>query len=139
MKKRLLIGIVVLLIAIDIALFVIRPVLGGFVLGALVLIGVWLYLQYSIRQTETDNKAAAFADSLVKRLKIFLAISGISLVVGVIGIILHNALYGLSEIEEPASFLIAIVGLFLFVVVTIGCLIAYLINRGKITHHNAGV
>ncbi len=73
------------------------------------------------------------ADRRYKMLKVFLLVAGISVAVGIVGVILHNALYALSEIEEHVWFLIAIVGLYVFSAATIGGLVVYLIGRRKTT------
>ncbi len=39
----------------------------------------------------------------------FLLISGVAVVVFVIAVFLHNAIYGLFHVEEPVFFLIAVV------------------------------
>jgi len=53
--------------------------------------------------------------------------------VGIVGVILHNALYGLFEKEEPVSFFIAIVALWVFIIATIGGLVMFLKGRRKTT------
>jgi hypothetical protein len=50
---------------------------------------------------------------------------------GIVGIIVHNVLYGLSEIEEPVFFSIAIFSLVLFTIATIGSLVIFLQGRRK--------
>jgi uncharacterized membrane protein YdcZ (DUF606 family) len=69
----------------------------------------------------------------LKRLKTFLLVAGISLAVGIVGVVVHNVLYGLSEKEEPVSFFIALVALWVFVVGTIGGLVIFLKGRRKTT------
>jgi len=51
--------------------------------------------------------------------------------VGIVGGILHNALYGLFEKEELVSFYIALVGLYVFIIATIGGLVIFLKGRRK--------
>ena len=54
-------------------------------------------------------------------LKTFLLAGGISLAVVIVGIVLHGVLGALLEIEEePVSFYIALVGLYMFYIATIG-------------------
>ena len=69
------------------------------------------------------------AERRLKMLKALLLVAGISLVGSIVGIIVHNALYGLSEMEEPVSFVIALVALVLFTIATIGGLIIFLKGR----------
>ena len=73
------------------------------------------------------------AERRYKMLKVFLLVAGISLAVGIVGVILHNALYGLFEKEEPVSFFIAIVALWVFIIATIGGLVMFLKGRRKTT------
>jgi hypothetical protein len=70
-----------------------------------------------------DQMEPKLAERRLKMLKVFLLVAGISLAVGIVGVILHNALYGLSEIEEPVSFVITLVGLWAFAAATIGGLV----------------
>ncbi len=71
------------------------------------------------------------AERRLKMLKAFLLVAGISLAVGIVGVILHNAPYGLSEIEEPVSFYIAVLSLWVFIIATIGGLVIFLKGRRK--------
>jgi tellurite resistance protein TehA-like permease len=73
------------------------------------------------------------AERRYKILKAFLLVAGISLAVGIVGVILHNALYGLLEREEPISFGIGLVGLFVFFIAIIGSLVVYITGRRKPT------
>jgi hypothetical protein len=73
------------------------------------------------------------AERHLKMLKVSLLVAGISLVMGIVGVILHNALYGLSEIEEPVSFIIAISFLGVFNISTSSGLVIFLKGRLKPT------
>ena len=98
-------------------------------------LGVWIYLVWMVRKKKTnlfhDQMEPKLAERRYKMLKVFLLVAGISLAVGIVGVILHNALYGLSEIEEPVSFVIALVGLWAFFIATIGGLVIFLKGRRK--------
>ncbi len=133
MKRKLKIGtIVVFGIAAAIALAMLLAML---IAGAL--IAVWIYLAWMVWKKKTnifpDQMEPQLAERRVKRLKIFLLVAGISFVVFIVGVILHNALYGLSEIEEPVSFIIAISALWVFIIATVGGLVIFLKGRRKTT------
>ena len=73
------------------------------------------------------------AERRLKKLKIFLLVAGISLAVAIVGVVMHNLLYGLTEIEEPVFFTIALVALYAFAAATIGGLVVFLKGRRKTT------
>ena len=129
MKKKLLIGtIVVLGIA---ALFFMMTTV------ALVLLVVWVYLVWMVRKKKAtlfhDQMEPKTAERRYKMLKAFLLVAGISFAVFIVGTILHNAIYGLSGIEELVFFFIALAGLYLFDIATIGGLVIFLKGRRKTT------
>ncbi len=131
MKKKLLIGtIVVFGIAAAIALAMLLTML---IAGAL--IAVWIYLAWMVWKRKTnifhDQLEPELAERRLKRLKTFLLVAGISFAVFIVGVIVHNALYGLSEMEEPVSFIIAISALWVFIIATIGGLVIFLKGRRK--------
>ena len=137
MNKKLLIGIIVV--------FVIAAAISGVILrNPLYLVnllticlplGVWIYLVWMVRKKKAnlfdDQVEPKLAERRYKMLKVFLLVAGISLAVGIVGGILHNALYGLSETEEPVSFVIALVALWAFFIATIGGLVIFLRGRRK--------
>ena len=67
----------------------------------------------------------------LKRLKTFLLVAGITLVGGVVGVVGHNAVYALTEIEESVYFWIAIAALWVFIMATTGGLEIVLKGRQK--------
>ncbi len=127
MKKKLLIGTIVVL-GIAALIFMITTAAGA-------LIVVWVYLVWMVRKKKAnlfhDQMEPKLAERRLKMLKAFLLVAGISLAVAFVGVILHNALYGLSEIEEPVFFSIALVGLYVFIIATIGGLVIFLKGRRK--------
>ncbi len=127
MKKKLLIGIIVVL-GIAVAIFMSMLTAG-------VLIAVWIYLVWMVRKKKAnlfhDQVEPKLAESRLKRLKVFLLVAGISLAVGIVGVVVHNVIYGLTEIEEPVFFTIALVGLWVFIIATIGGLVIFLKGRRK--------
>jgi len=106
-----------------------------FIAGALIV--VWIYLVFMVRKKKInlfdDQVEPKLAERRYKMLKAFLLAAGISFAVGIVGVILHNALYGLSEIEEPVSFSIGISALGVFFIATIGGLVIFLKGRRKTT------
>jgi len=71
------------------------------------------------------------AERRLKMLKAFLLVAGISFAVFIVGVVVHNVLYALSEIEEHVFFSIAIFSLVPFAVGTIGGLVIFLKGRRK--------
>jgi len=125
MKKKLLIATIVVL-GIAALVFMITTAAGA-------LIVVWIYLVWMVRKKKAnlfhDQMEPKLAERRLKRLKAFLLVAGISLAVAIVGVILHNALYALSGIEEHVWFLIAIVALYVFIIATIGGLVIFLKGR----------
>ena len=129
MKKKLLIGTIVVL-GIAALIFMITSV-------AFALIVVWVYLVWMVRKKKAnlfhDQVEPKIAERRLKRLKAFLLVAAISFAVGIVGIIVHNVLYGLSETEEIVSFIIALAALWLFILATGGGLVIFLKGRRKTT------
>jgi len=102
-----------------------------------ILVGVWIYLVWRVRKKKTkifhDQMEPKLAERRYKMLKVFLLVAGISLAVGIVGAVVHNVLFGLSEIEEPVSLVIGVVGLMAFCIGTIGGLVIFLKGRRKTT------
>jgi hypothetical protein len=73
------------------------------------------------------------AERRLRRLKIFLRVGGISFVAGIVGVVVHNVIYGLTEVEESVFLVIGVVGLFVFFISTIGGLVVFLKGRRKPT------
>ncbi len=137
MNKILLIGIVVLYVGLVIATAILGP--PAFVTLEIVVapIAVWIYLVWMVRKKKTnifhDQMEPELAERRYKVLKVFLLVAGISFAVGIGGVIGHNVIYGLTEVEEGVFFTIGLVGLFVFFIATIGSLVVYLIGRRKTT------
>ncbi len=107
----------------------IRPAFITFGIGV-ALFGVWVFLIRVVRQKTAALSAAGTGPSMAERrlkmLRILVLAAGISLAVGIVGAVLHNALYGLLEKEEPVSFIVALLGLFGFAVAAVGGLLLFL-------------
>ncbi len=106
-------------------------------MSAIILMGVWIYLVWVVRKKKTkvfhDQMDPKLAERRYKRLKTFLLVAGISLAGGITGVVGHNAVYALTEIEEPVFFSIAIAALLVFIIATIGGLVMFLKGRQKAT------
>jgi len=94
-------------------------------------------LVWMVRKKKTnlfhDQMEPKLAEKRLKMLKVFLLVAGIALAVGIVGVIVHNALYAMNEIEEPIFFVIALVGLWVFFIATIGSLVIFLKGRRTTT------
>ena len=127
MKRKLLIGILVVL---GIAVTVLNPLITG-----IFAVGVWIYLIRMVRK----QKNSVFNDQMeqkitqwhLKRLKAFLIVGGFSFLVFIFSAIVHNVLYGLSEIEKTVSFFIALAALLVFIVATTVGLVIFIKARQK--------
>ncbi len=135
MNKKLLIGINVVIIGLVIAAAIYNPRWISMLLVGVAPIGVWIYLVWMVRKEKTkifhDQMEPELAERRLRRLKIFLRVGGISFVVGIVGVIGHNVIYGLTEVEESVFFTIALLGLFVFFIATIGGLVIFLKGRRK--------
>jgi len=135
MNKKLLIGINVVIIGLVIAAAIYNPRWIPVLLVGVAPIGVWIYLVWMVRKKKTkifhDQMEPELAERRLRRLKIFLRVGGISFVVGIVGVIGHNVIYGLTEVEESVFFTIALLGLFVFFIATIGGLVLFLLGRRK--------
>ena len=127
MNRKLLIRIIGVL-----AVFLILNFLTTGVLA----IATWIYLVLMVRKKKTslfyDQMEPKLAGSRLKRLKAFLRVAGIMFIVSIAGIIVHNVLSGLSEIEEPISFFIGVGALLVFIIVTAVGLVIFLKGRQKL-------
>lgn len=131
MNKYLFIGLIVIIGGLVIITAISRPLLIG-----IPLIGVWVYLLWMIQKKKTkifsEKVEAKLAERRLKKLKVFLLVAGISLAVGIVGIITHGVLGITLEIEEEVvSFIIALVGIWMFIASTIAGLSIFLTGRLK--------
>ncbi len=129
MKKKLLIGTIVVL-GIVALIFMSVAI-------AIPLIVAWIYLVWMVRKKKTnifhDHVEPKIAERRYKMLKAFLLVAGISLPVAIVGVVMHNVLYALNEVEEHVFFTIALVGIYVFDIATIGGLLIFLKGRRKTT------
>ena len=100
-------------------------------------IAVWIYLVWIVRKKKIslfhDQMEPKLAARRYKMLKISLLVAAISFVGGIIGAVMHNVLYGVTEEEDVVSFFIAISALWMFILATGGGLAIFLKGRRKTT------
>jgi hypothetical protein len=100
-------------------------------------VGVWIFLVWMVWKKKANifhhHVELKLTERSLKRLKAFLLVAGISLLGGIVGIIMHNVLYGLSDMEEDevVLFSIALFSLVLFTAATIGGLVIFLKGQRK--------
>lgn len=140
MNRRLIIAITAVVLCIGL-LFVVANILQRtgvpliFLTGGIgvVLVGTWIYMVWMVWRKKIkishDQMEPERAEKRYKILKVSLLATGVLLLVGIIGTVGHNAIYVMQKIEEPIFFSIAVVGLFGFVIATIGEWVFYFIGR----------
>ena len=135
MNKKLLIGIIAVIVGLVIATAILKNPVWAMTLIEFTLLGIWIYLVWIVRKKKTkifhEQMEPKLAERRLKRLKTFLLVAGISFAVGIVGIVVHNALYGATETEDLVSFFIAISALLIFIAATIGGLVIFLRGRQK--------
>jgi len=107
------------------------------ILVGVALIGIWIYLAWMAWKRKTkifhDQLEPKLVEKRLRMLKLSLIVAAISFIGGIIGVIVHNVLYGINEVEEPVSFIIAILGLFVFLIATGYGFVIFLGGRQKPT------
>lgn len=140
MNRRLIIAITAVVLCIGL-LFAVANILQRtgvsliFLTGGIgvFLVGTWIYMVWMVWRKKIkishDQMEPERVEKRYKILKTSLLATGVLLLVGIIGVVGHNAIYAMKKIEEPVFFSIAIVGLFGFVMATIGEWVFYFIGR----------
>ena len=138
MKRNLIIALVVILVALIVlsVLFGAHVIpMGVFGLVGLAAIGSWIYVIRELRTKKTDifvkQMSVEKAEKLIKTLTILLKISGISFVIGLAGVIIHNILYAMNETEDAVSFILGFFGLVIFVISSLSTLLIFHSERRK--------
>ncbi len=123
--KGILIGLVI------VAVFVFGTLLG------IIAIPTWIYLVVSLRKKRTGLIDDPFhqeqAIMRLKQIKLLLTIGGVSFLIAIPTIILHQAPVGISEDLAFAFFFIGIITLYVFAFATIIGLYLFLKYRKQIT------
>ena len=122
MNKKLLIGIIVVIVVFVITVAILRNPFFATTLTFLIPLAVWIYLVWMVRKKKVnlfhDQVEPKIAERRLKMLKALLLVAGISLAVSIVGMALHGVLSVMNQIEEPVSFYIALVGLYMFIIAT---------------------
>ena len=124
-----------LLNGILIGLAVVIMIFSAFPLGMVMALAFWIYLVVMIRKEKydsLDNTEPELAKKFLKRLKAFLTVGGISFLISIAGIIIHNLNSNMSETEESFYFRIGTFALYVFMITSAGGMVIYLRGRQKI-------
>ena len=120
-------------------IIVVLVIAAAFVFGAFCL-PVWILLVWMVRKKKTeifhDQMEPKLAERRLKTLKAFLLVAGISfavIIVLLVGVIIYNAVYGMSEIAETVAHYIGFSSLGVFNIATYGGLAIVLKGRRKTT------
>ena len=120
-------------------IIVVLVIVAAFVLGPGCL-PVWILLVWMVRKKKTeifhDQMEPKLAERRLKTLKAFLLVAGISLavlIVFLVGVVIYNAVYGMSEIAEAVAQYIGFPVLGVFNIATYGGLAILLKGRRKTT------
>ena len=135
MNKGFLIGIIIVIVGLAIAAGVLQKPVLAMLIPAGVLVGGWIYFVGMAWKRKAkifyDRMEPEAAEKRYKILKVFLVISGVALAVGIIGVIVHNVIYGVTETEEVVSFFFGFIGLAVFFITAIVSLIIVFKGRQK--------
>lgn len=126
MNKKLLMGI---LAGAGIVLIILNPAVMGFLA-----IVFWIYLEviaWKRKRIFHEKINPGLAEKLMKRLKAILILAGISCLVSVVGIIVHNVGSSLSESKKFLYFIIGITALYVFILASAGGLFIFIKGRQK--------
>ena len=139
MNKKLLIGIIVVIVGLVIATAILRG--NPFFATQLTFwipLAVWIYLVWMVRKKKAkifhDQMEPKLAERRLKILKAFLLVAGISLavlIVLMVGVVIYNAVYGMSEIADTVAHYIGFSSLGVFNIATIGGVVIFLKGRRK--------
>lgn len=134
MNKKVLIGIIGIFVIAAIVLGVIQPMRLWLLFWA-ALIVAWICLLWAFRKRGTrifhDQMEPETAEKRLRWLKRLLLIGGISLGMFVIGVVVHNVLYGVMDREESVSFFVAVLGGLVLFLSNIGILVLVITGRMK--------
>lgn len=125
MNKKLLNGILV-------GLGIVVMIAIAFQWGMTLALAFWIYVGVMVRKRKrifNDTMEPGLAEKLLKGLKTFAIVADILFLIAIAGILLHNVLSGLYEIEEPISFFIGVGALWVFIIASAGGLVTFLKGR----------
>ena len=123
MKNKLLYGILIGLGSV-VLLFLAFPIGMIFALAFWIYLGVMFWKRKRVFHEEIEPQ---LAKKQLKRLKTLFIVAGISLIIAVVGIVMHN----LSESEEHFYFFIGIIPSYIFILTSVVGLVIFLKARQK--------
>ena len=128
MNKKLLIGIIVVIVGLVVATAFVGPPLP---MGAAM--AAWVYLVWIVWRKKTkifsDQTEPKLAERLLKWLKASILVAGISFMVGIVNFIVGVIILGYEE--EAAIFYIALSSVLLFIIGNVSGLVILLKGRRK--------
>ena len=127
MRKKILNGILI-------GFGVVVMLWHAFPFGVILALAFWIYLGVMFWKGKPlfqEDIEQGFAKKQMKKIKVLSIAAGISFIVGIVGIIIHNVRSGLSETEESFYFFIGIIAMYLFVLASIAGLFLFLKGRQK--------
>ena len=135
MKRNFIIALVVIIVV----LILLSIFIGARVVpfSAFLLFGLlaWIYIMREVRAKKTDifpeQISIKSAEKRLKVLNILLVIGGVTFLIGLAGVIAHNALYAVNETEDAVTFMLGIFGIGIFVITTISSLLIFIFGRRK--------
>ena len=127
MKNKLVNGILIVLGSIVLLLM-------AFPFGMIFATAFWIYLGVLVFKRKRifhEELKPQLAKKQLKRLKTMSFVAGISFIIAVVGILMHNVRSGISESEESLYFYIGTVTLYVFILATAIGIFIFLKSRQK--------
>lgn len=118
-----------ILAGVGIVLMILNPAAMG-----ILAIVFWIYLGVIVwkrKQIFHEKINPGLAQKLLKWLKAILILAGISFLVSMVSIIVHNIGSSLSESEKSLYFIIGITALYVFILASVGGLFIFIKGRQK--------
>lgn len=136
MKRNYIIALVVIIVVLIVLSIVIGPRVVPVSAFALFGLLAWIYMMREVRAKKTDifpeQMRVESAEKRLKILNILLVIGGVTFLIGLAGVIAHNALYAVNETEDAATLIIGIFGIAIFFITTISSLLIFILWRRKL-------
>ena len=127
MKNKLLYGILIGLGSVVLLLM-------AFPFGMIFALAFWIYLGvmfWKRKRVFHEEIEPQLAKKQLKRLKTLCIVAGISFIIAVVGVVMHNVQSSLSESEESFYFFIGIIPLYIFILTSVVSLVIFLKARQK--------
>lgn len=107
-----------------------------FPLGMILSLALWVYFGVMFLKKKrilNEEIEPQLAKKQLKRLKTLSIVAGISFIIGVVGIVIHNVQSSLSETHEFLYFYIGILAWYIFILVSVISLVIFLKSRQNLT------